>query len=123
MGFVQDYIDALRSGEYKQITSVLSADVNGVQCFCAQGVALDVAIKGNYVTGYSWVRSSAGSYRWLYQPSGKKGKFTVPNAVYYLASDIIDDFEWDAITNLNDSGGKSLESIADYVESLLPDGE
>lgn len=88
----QKWIDALRSGKYKQ-TDKAFRDCNG---FCAMGVLYDVDDPSGW-----------------YAVSGRveKNQYNIKSSSYYG----YDYTHYNEITTMNDLG-KSFEEIADYIE-------
>ena len=86
--FRTDWINALRSGEYKQCTMTLHKD----GCFCVWGVAGIVqGLKPDHMTPYCYPRE-AGIEKYLTHK------------------------EYNHIFGLNDHEGWTFSEIADYIE-------
>lgn len=122
MGFKEDFIAALRSGEYKKAKGVLN---DGQGCFCVEGVATDVAIKGGYVPGVIWRETLTDHTdppsRVLWELEDDSGTTYAPGEVCNLLSPRLDSvFEFAGestrLMTINDLWGYSLSELADVVE-------
>ena len=126
MGFVEDLVAALRSGEYKQTTGLLRAkNDGGEECFCVEGVAADVALKKGYVTGWEWQLGDSG-YSWtlvkddLEEYYGEKRHSAYsPDEVALLTVPRLDHCIDGPrnVMHMNDSYSLSFVELADVIES------
>lgn len=99
------FLNALRSGEYKQTKYCLKDD----EGFCGLGVLTDLYIKQNDLT-------------WDLEPINQK-KFSFQGMSHIAHKDVNEACEIDntilgMIPYMNDSG-KSFEEIADYLEETI----
>jgi hypothetical protein len=111
---LNQFIQALRQGEYHQIKGVLRS-VNG---YCASGVACDVyrlANKSN--TAYRWVHGGAYDSRYLmfFTPEQKYLTMMPDEVRQYFNLSLHHE---NHIVEMNDSG-KSFHEIADWLEQQV----
>lgn len=108
------WLEALRSGEYKQGRDVLHRDSK----FCCLGVLCDVYRKEHEDTQWEHTGYSSGEYEFL------REKDVLPFDVMMWAGFSADDHDvyvpviGHTLSNLNDSG-KSFAEIADIIERYL----
>lgn len=97
--FKKKWIEALRSGEYRQGTHCLRSIENK---YCCLGVACDLFYGTN-----KWIENKE---EYLYEINNQK--IFSYNLNQYIE---LSDKEMDDLMQLND-GGKTFEEIADYIE-------
>lgn len=117
----QQWIDALRSGEYKQGHNCLQSHRDGGDRFCCLGVACAVADKEgvrvvkddeNYIVGGTlWQQSSVRDYFAFKSTTGDFPK----EGAQPSKDDNTPARKLSCLTELNDDG-YTLEDIADFVE-------
>lgn len=118
---IRKWVQALRSGEYKQGKDMLKGSDG---CFCCLGVLCDLAVKEDVIAS---------------RETDKDGYtfFGRENEEYVLPSDVVDwvgldsdnpdisdtNGKRDAITFWNDTVGKSFIELADMIEKEFLRGE
>lgn len=116
------WVEALRSGEYQQVTGNLRVHGEAGDRFCCLGVLCDLAKEEGVPLD---VERMAGD---VYTYNGLGG--TPPTAVREWAYEIapLDDSAWEvagedgdpvALADLNDVEGKNFSEIADVIEESL----
>lgn len=102
------WVDALRSGEYRQ-------GKGGLRCvednsYCCLGVLLDVAAKEGIIEG-KWEDDNdvSASYSAFVHANGELDVFTVDES-------LLTHHQQNPPIALNDNDGSSFEEIADYIE-------
>ena len=121
-------LEALRSGEYVQISEDLAVpDRDGKPCRCAEGVLIDVALDFG-MPGLEWVE---GETYWDLMLDGKvvtydEGQYCPPEVFEFLGlpesfffTDDMGDRRNSYIHMMNDSYRQSLGDIADIIEKNL----
>lgn len=106
------WINALRSGEYKQSQHALRT----VSGFCCLGVLCDLAAKLELGTWRQTIES-----KWVFEPMGGNSRQdTLPGRVVEWAGlrDSNPDTDKGSLASLNDHG-KSFEEIADIIQAEL----
>jgi hypothetical protein len=115
----QKWIEALRSGEYKQGKGGLVTYTNEEPFYCCLGVLCDLLAKDGI--GH-WNNDT--SQRYIYYPTdveddskdasiaGRSG--SLPIATQRLVG--LDDWHQMLLANMNDTRGLSFTSIAEYIE-------
>lgn len=93
------WVEALRSGEYKQTAGIMHSDENGEDSFCCLGVLCEVMSVPRYGRGYS------------FKGFGYKA-FGIPRSVLKRTAQ-------SKLIDLNDVEKKSFEQIADWIEEKL----
>lgn len=108
--FIRDqWIPALRSGEYRQGRTVLRHD----QAFCCLGVAADLLIRLGE-TSTQWEATEFGECYTLADEAGHLPA-TIRKAIG------LSEVEQQDLISLNDEDGKTFPEIADYIEAhILP---
>jgi hypothetical protein len=98
----EKWIEALRSGEYKQTTRYLRTKDG----YCCLGVLMDLYLKE---TGKEWV------------PTHDKYVYLTSNMNCSPISDWADveEFAEDVLIHMNDTEGRSFNEIADYIQDML----
>ena len=105
---VLKWIDALRSGKYKQGKRRLHIPIDNT--FCCLGVLCEVAISEG-------VDIETKSYREFKMYA--KQISTLPLAVLEYIGDNIDPNFWDTLIGMNDKYDRNFSEIADYIERVL----
>lgn len=101
----QLWLDALRSGKYRQGQGQLrQTDGNGHNRFCCLGVLCDLAVKDG---GPKW-NSERGPENHAAEPSAKILKFMG-----------LTDNEVNDLIGLNDDELRNFKEIADYIEHVI----
>lgn len=104
--FKKKWIEALRSGKYRQGTRALRSD----RGFCCLGVACDI------IDPNGWVGPIGNDIRWTDGDKQPRSAY-IP---YDTAARIgISQVAMGNLASMNDSGGKSFSWIADYIEENL----
>lgn len=107
--YVRAVIDALRSGKYTQGIGRLRLSET---CFCAEGVALDVAIVGGWLPSLGWEK---GNIKWYWTVDGiATGTSFMPGSVALLLGPSSED-----LIRWNDCEGCTFPEIADLLEERL----
>lgn len=132
---IQKWVDALRSGEYKQGFGYLNqADKRGESRYCCLGVACEVAIrnglqldKSDSMDGCRKVRTTNGGssfHRYYYNNHSCDLPYAVAR---WLGIDRDMQFHYQnsfqGFVGLNDGLELSFSEIADLIEERLLDGE
>lgn len=109
--YKQDWIDALRSGKYKQGKGRLCSD----EGFCCLGVLCDVKDPSKW-TNLSAMRKPIGTSKYMWSKDAWM--------VYGLGKDQMEELDitpeqHDKLIELNDDFGYNFERIADYIEENL----
>lgn len=104
------WVDALRSGEYKQTRGRLRYD----DCFCALGVLADLVVKEQKVD-----EKGEPYYSWLcgilfVKGSGHPYDVAIPQQLIYDVG--LGYGETDFVVDLNDDRQKTFNEIADIIE-------
>lgn len=114
-----EWIAALRSGKYTQITGALHKD-NG---FCCLGVACDISGLGEWKLNYDSNENPTSKPQAFWDVQGKRNRKILPECVmeYFGINDSTGLFyNSDSIrtelTNLNDTSRLSFNEIADVIE-------
>jgi len=108
------WVDALRSGEYKQGKSYLRSS----DSYCCLGVLADVIIKET--DQYYWRRDSTISKLVeVYSLINKMDEAVVGSGKFYSAfyDEYLYSLEQDNLIKLNDGENLSFNEIADYIEN------
>lgn len=116
------WVNALRSGQYKQISGTLCKVVNGDACYCALGVLCDIHRVYHRNNGseiaFDW---DANHYDWKWTYLG--ADTALPETVREWAGLLCDDpsVRWEegisSIVDLNDDKKFSFNDIADLIEA------
>lgn len=112
----QQWVDALRSGEYKQGKGYLKQIVNGETTFCCVGVLVDIAVKSGldsstvirFDEDASILPEAVGTWADLDQDI-VLGKVTGVTADQYEERKL-------SLYYQNDTDNKTFSEIADYIE-------
>ena len=104
------WVEALRSGEYKQGRGALCVETDGETRYCPLGVAYDVLAEKDWVwTSFSPSRSGWGTER------GENGRLdvSIPDSIGLGFS------YQDELIEMNDGQKLTFEKIADWIEENL----
>jgi hypothetical protein len=117
------WVNALRSGQYKQISGRLCKVVNGDACYCALGVLCDIHRVYHRNNGseiaFDW---DANHYdrKWTYLGADTALPETVREWAGLSSHDpvvVFDDGEASSIADMNDQLKLSFNDIADLIEA------
>jgi hypothetical protein len=115
----QIWVDALRSGMFKQCTVTLThVNYDGKQSHCCLGVACQVAIANGVPVG-TWLPVAGGALHYTEpadqpgRPRSYSGSKLPPSVEEWLG--ISDDRDYSWLATMND-GGASFADIADEIE-------
>lgn len=100
----EDWIKALRSGEYQQGTGFLCQLKNGKETYCCLGVLADIEYDG------FWEAESK------VESAGSNWKIEMSSTHY--GAHLIGDHDVSELINMNDEG-KTFEEIASWIEKYL----
>jgi hypothetical protein len=100
------WVNALRSGKYKQGKNVLRDDEN--DCFCSLGVLCDIVMPEGW-NKYSDTGLQNGMHL---------GSRTYPETEI-LQEAGLNDYQCKYLTNMNDLDNRTFVEIADYIEKNL----
>lgn len=102
----QKWVEALRSGEYKQGRKALRDKGN---CWCCLGVLCDVSGMGHWIEDkyFDWDYAVGDQMRCDFLPPALGDKVG------------LDSVAQTQLTRLNDEAGMSFPEIADYIEKNL----
>lgn len=119
----KEWVDALRSGQYKQGTGWLCKEVNGEREYCCLGVLTDLAIKNGIdieVTAYlDDAISYDGESEFLPEVVMEWAEIRTRNGEFRGARDEeMNSYFNMTLTDLNDAGEDFVE-LADYIEKYL----
>ena len=120
------WVNALRSGQYKQISGTLCREVNDTPCFCALGVLCEVHrvfhLNRHGLEIFSWTYYWEGTrhdWKRLYLGAGSALPETVREWAGLSAYD--PSVRWEegvsSIVDLNDERKFSFNDIADLIEA------
>ncbi len=111
MSLKQKWIDALRSGKFKQAQKTLKLDHGGGhESFCCLGVLCEISALGR------WTKHHNGTYQ---IPINEQTRFfgsTIPD--YMLSKIGLNSIDQNALVRMNDSG-ESFEAIANHIENEI----
>lgn len=112
----QKWVEALRSGHYKQGETELRSANN---CFCVFGVLCDLYNPNRWVKAPDGLNLNGNPiprgyfYEW---EGGQGSKYTLPSDIIKL----VGEEQCDIITDMNDSHHLNFNIIADYIEQHVP---
>jgi hypothetical protein len=136
--FIQKWVDALRSGEYKQCTQQLGMDTPEGTSYCCLGVATELAIKDGVpirresVDNFNTiVYTSNDLIETLMPPKSVKEHAGVDNWVVSVPAERLLGYEEHEdgeiidveVSELNDDQGWSFSEIADVLEAEFLGGK
>jgi len=107
------WVEALRSGKYKQGQKYLCRTINGEDRFCCLGV-----LAHECVDGY-WSKKWGPEEMVVWNLVSNDSKCSVDLSEELLIKLGISAFEQDKLVNLNDNLGKDFNQIADWIEENL----
>lgn len=116
------WVNALRSGQYKQISGTLCREVNDTPCYCALGVLCDIhrvyhRNNGSEVT-FDW---DANHYDWKWTYLGADSALPETVREWTGLSSHDPSVRWkegiSSIVDLNDDKKFSFNDIADLIEA------
>ena len=100
------WVDALRSGKYKQGRIYLNSQGHK---FCCLGVLCDISKMGQ------WVPEHDGNSRYVVRGNASGPRAALP----YQIEDEYGDVRQGVLIDMNDDKRKSFAEIADYIEQNL----
>lgn len=116
------WVNALRSGQYKQISGTLCEVVNGDACYCALGVLCDIHRVYHRNNGSEVIFDWNGNrHNWRRTYLGADA--SLPETVRHWAGLLCDDpsVRWEegtsSIVDLNDDRKFCFNTIADLIEA------
>jgi hypothetical protein len=110
----QKYIDALESGQYRQIFD----NIRIGDCFCAIGVGYDI-IGPNYWCKYKNPNNNIEHYRTMLSYNDINSAFDLEKQTLY---NDVNETIGTIILNMNDKEKKSFQEIADYLKQVWKSG-
>jgi hypothetical protein len=114
-----NWLNALRSGEYKQATGVLCREDHetGAKGFCCLGV-LQQIVSGDVERYSSGIPDSVPSLNWLSENGIAFNGGSQNNPVFIAYNEEVAEQNWTSAAELNDNGA-SFTEIADILEPLI----
>lgn len=126
---ITKWVNALRSGDYRQTDGTLRRDNGDGTSFCCLGVLCDLAVKEGVIDPPAHIQVGDGGDYYLYEGEADIPPSEVcdwaglydsdPDVEYmeYSESDGVCHYEdRDSLTSLNDARGKTFDEIADILE-------
>ena len=111
----EKWIEALRSGKYKQGRDVLRSSDDR---FCCLGVLCDISGQGQ------WEGESSEAGYYYYERNGQPAEFegiNLPSFVEHFAN--IEGEDQDVLTGMNDDDRLSFNEIADWIEANIKEDQ
>lgn len=109
---MQEWVDALRSGDYKQnyYTLTKANDEGNPTCFCVIGVLADILYKQGYATRRKL--HTEIDTRFIYV-------FGLYESSTQIPPKYVDGMHQMLLINMNDSKKYSFDELADYIEENI----
>jgi hypothetical protein len=112
------WLEALRSGEYKQATGVLRTSADG---YCCLGVLSQLASDEGVVPQPSILN---GTYRWTSEAGNSGNMYLIPEVMEWAglesaSGELRTEGYTMNLSRMNDSGEHDFSSIADAIEKNL----